>query len=171
MGKFVNIKAVCLMVSLLSLLLIGGCDSISTAREQQAPTEAKTSYSETYKAEEGKVVAHTIRMKIGEQDFSVRLEDNPTAQVFEAELPLTLTMKELNGNEKYGRLDRRLPSDDENPGQIQAGDLMLYSSDCVVLFYKDFPTSYRYTRLGRMEYPENMENWVGNDDITVVFLP
>ena len=48
---------------------------------------------------------------------------------------------------------------------------MLYGSDCIVLFYKDFPTSYRYTRLGRMEHPENLEALVGEGDITVTFAP
>ena len=48
---------------------------------------------------------------------------------------------------------------------------MLYGSDCVVLFYKDFSISYRYTRLGRIEHPENLEVLMGEGDITVTFAP
>ena len=158
-------------MALFSLLLLVGCNSTSTAGEQQTPTAAAVSIVEAHKTGEEKAVVHTIHIKIDGRDFSVRLEDNPTAQAFKEEFPLTLTMKELNGNEKYGRLTKGLPSKDENPGQIHAGDLMLYGSDCIVLFYKDFPTSYRYTRLGRMERPENLEALVGEGDITVTFAP
>lgn len=157
-------------MALCSVLLVG-CNDVSTAGEHQTSTEVAVSGAKTHKVGEEKAMAHTINLTIGGQEFSVRLENNPTSQAFKEEFPLTLTMKELNGNEKYGQLTKRLPSNDEKPGQIHAGDLMLYGSDCVVLFYKDFPTSYSYTRLGHMEHPENLKDLVGEGDIAVTFAP
>ncbi|MDR3161302.1 MAG: hypothetical protein LBU28_06775 [Spirochaetaceae bacterium] len=36
-------------------------------------------------------------------------------------------------------------------GSIGIGDLIFYSSNCSVLFYKNFFTGYRYKKLGAIE--------------------
>lgn len=62
-------------------------------------------------------------------------------------------MSELNGNEKYYYFEETLPSNATQIGTIQTGDIMLYGSDCLVLFYDTFSTSYRYTRIGKIDSP------------------
>lgn len=57
-------------------------------------------------------------------------------------------MTERNGNEKYGNLPQRLPTNAQQVRTINTDDLMLYGSDCLVLFYERFNTPYSYTRLG-----------------------
>ena len=47
-------------------------------------------------------------MTIGERRFAITLSDNAAARAFAAQLPLTLDMSELNGNEKHGELAARL---------------------------------------------------------------
>jgi hypothetical protein len=86
----------------------------------------------------------------GTHRFAVTLEDNPTARAFAQMLPMTLDMPDLNDNEKHVRLPRRLPTNAVRPGTIRTGDLMLYGSDTLVVFYKTFPSSYSYTRIGRV---------------------
>ncbi len=76
------------------------------------------------------------------------LRDNPTTRALLERLPMTVTMCELNGNEKYVYMEESLPANARRPGQIPAGDLMLYGSDCLVLFYESFSSSYSYTTLG-----------------------
>lgn len=110
-----------------------------------------------------------IKMTIGGRSFTATLADNPTASAFKALLPLTLKMSDLHGNEKFFHLPSPLPSDDGNPGNIRTGDLMLWSSKSVVLFYKGFPTSYRYTRLGRMDHPDGLAAAVGTGEVTIRF--
>ena len=56
-----------------------------------------------------------------------------------------------------------------NAGQIHAGDLMLYGSDCLVLFYESFPTSYRYTPIGRINDPSDLADAVGSSGVQVIF--
>jgi hypothetical protein len=53
------------------------------------------------------------------------LYDNETAKAFVELHPMTLTMNELNGNEKYSCLGNSLPINVYNPLNINAGNLML----------------------------------------------
>ncbi len=71
-------------------------------------------------------------MSVGERRFAITLADNATARAFSAQLPLTLNMAELNGNEKYGSLPKALPAKASRPGTIRDGDLMLYGADTLV---------------------------------------
>ena len=78
-------------------------------------------------------------------------------------------MSELNGNEKYYYLENSLPVDSISPGRINSGDLMLYGSDCVVLFYESFSTTYRYTPLGRVDNPAGLAQALGSGNAKVTF--
>lgn len=103
------------------------------------------------------------------QTFTATLQDNPTTRVLLERLPMTVTMDELNGNEKYYYMDESLPTDSQRPGQIYAGDLMLYGSDCLVLFYESFSSSYSYTRLGSVDDPAGLVSALGNGNVEVTF--
>jgi hypothetical protein len=78
-------------------------------------------------------------------------------------------MSELNGNEKYFDLPNSLPANASNPGTIQSGDLMLYGSNTLVLFYKTFSTTYNYTRLARIDNPSGLATALGSENIMVKF--
>lgn len=108
-----------------------------------------------------------VYIKVGGQTFSVTLADNATAKAFVEKLPITTDMNELNGNEKYFYLSESLPANASHPGTIQAGDLMLYGSDCVVLFYKTFSSSYSYTRIGRINDSSDLPEAVGTGIVSV----
>jgi hypothetical protein len=110
-----------------------------------------------------------MTIKIGPSTFTATLEENPTVAAFKAMLPMTIKMTELNGNEKYYRMGRELPSKAAAPGKIQNGDLMLYGADTLVLFYKSFPTTYSYTRLGRIDDPAGLAAAIGSGDVMVTY--
>lgn len=114
-----------------------------------------TSYADT-SPPTFKVSTMTVKMNINGQQFYVRLHDNPAAKAFVNALPLHLGMDELNGNEKFADLPHALPSSPVRPGSIQAGDLMLYGKQTLVLFYTSFESSYRYTPIGKVINPESL---------------
>jgi hypothetical protein len=110
-----------------------------------------------------------MKIKIGASTFTANLYDNATTKAFKAQLPITINMRELNGNEKYFDLAASLPANASNPGTIQTGDLMLYGAKTLVLFYKSFPTTYRYTKLGRINDPAGLVAAVGSSNVEVTF--
>jgi len=109
----------------------------------------------------------TLVIKIGDKEFTATLLDNLTATAFKAMLPLTINMTELNGNEKYFRLSKNLPTNESNPGTIKSGDLMLYGSNTLVVFYETFSTSYSYTRLGKIDNPSGLMSALGTGNVSV----
>jgi len=108
-----------------------------------------------------------MKIKIGSKTFVATLEESAAAKAFKALLPLRAEMSELNGNEKYFQLPKKLPTNPSNPGTIQNGDLMLYGADTFVLFYETFPTSYSYTRLGRVNEPDALAVAAGSGNVKV----
>jgi hypothetical protein len=110
-----------------------------------------------------------MRIKVGTKKFVATLYDNATATAFKSLLPMTVNMVELNGNEKYFDLPDNLPTNASNPRTIQSGDLMIYGSNTLVLFYKTFATSYSYTKLGRINDTEGFATTVGSENVTVTY--
>lgn len=103
------------------------------------------------------------------QKFKASLYDNETVRSLQNRLPMTVEMEELNGNEKFYYLDEGLPVNSENVGNIKAGDIMLFGSDCLVLFFKDFSTSYSYTKIGHIEEEEAFVNALSGGTVEVHF--
>jgi hypothetical protein len=82
---------------------------------------------------------------------------------------LAATLVHLNGNEKYHELPQSLPGKAAYSGTIQAGDLMLWSSNTLVLFYDAFSTPYRYVRLGRVDDAANLAPALGAGSVKIIF--
>ncbi|RYZ06099.1 MAG: hypothetical protein EOO73_16945 [Myxococcales bacterium] len=110
-----------------------------------------------------------MQITVGSAAFTAVFDDNQTASAFKALLPLTLKMTDLHRNEKYHDLPQALPADATNPGTIHAGDVMLYGSSTLVLFYDTFPTAYRYTAIAKVIDPSRLAAAFGTGDATVTF--
>lgn len=110
-----------------------------------------------------------ITVSIDGTVYQARLYDNDAARELVDRMPLELDMEELNGNEKFYYLPESLPTDTESIGSIHTGDLMLYGSDCLVLFYEDFQTPYSYTRIGYLEDPDGLSEALGSGNARVSF--
>ena len=110
-----------------------------------------------------------IKITIAGKNFTAVPADTPAATGFLQRLPLTLRMNELNGNEKYAGLSEKLPADPVCPGRIGSGELMLYGNSTLVLFYDSFPTSYSYTRIGKITDIRGLKEAVGQESVTATF--
>ena len=111
-----------------------------------------------------------LRVIINENKvLTATLEDNATVAAFKEMLPLTLDMSDFNANEKKFDLPKRMPTKDANPQMIQAGDLMIWNSRTLVLFYKSFPTSYSYTKIGRINNTSGIADAFGPENVRIRF--
>lgn len=110
-------------------------------------------------------VVDEVYININGQKLKVNLENNSTVSALIKMLPLEFSMSDLNGNEKYTYLDELLPVNTYNPGRVEAGDVMLFGDDCLVIFYESFDTNYSYTKIGHID---NLPS-LGDGDVSVVF--
>lgn len=117
---------------------------------------------------DGDDLSMKINLMINGEEFTAILDDNETTRELLNRLPLEVSMSELNGNEKYCYFDESLPTNSYRPGSISTGDIMLYGSDCLVIFYEDFDTPYSYTRVGKIDNVDNLKDALGNGNVNVM---
>jgi hypothetical protein len=146
-------------LGLTTVLLVSGA-GLAPAADGSNPTQASTS------SQGQRAMWITVG---GQHRFAMTLEDNPTARAFAQLLPLSLDMPDLNDNEKHVRLPRSLPTKAERPGTIRTGDVMLYGNDTLVVFYKTFPSSYSYTRIGSITNVEGLVEALGTGTQRIEF--
>lgn len=141
------------------LLILCGCQPAQAASTAQSMALEPNEKSD----------ASRLWMTIGDRRFAITLTDNEATRKFAAMLPLTLDMEELNGNEKKKELPDALPTNESQPDTIRNGDLLLWGSRTLVIFYQTFESTYSYTRLGRVDDPTGLDQALGRGDIKVVF--
>ncbi|MCC8146245.1 MAG: T9SS type A sorting domain-containing protein [Bacteroidales bacterium] len=110
-----------------------------------------------------------LKITIGSNEFTATLNDNETVRAFVDILPLTVHMNEMGGYEKYHYLPQNLPGSATNPGTTYEGDLMIWASNCLVLFYTTRSTSYSYIRLGRIDDTSGLRQALGTGNVEITF--
>ena len=110
-----------------------------------------------------------MKITVGGRTFTAAVAANKAVDELCQMLPLTCTMRELNENEKYCYLEKELAISPEPVGRVEKGDVMLFGTDCLVIFYKGFPTEYSYTKIGCITETEGLEEALGKDNPTVTF--
>lgn len=136
----------------------------SAAQESFVPAPSQPVYAEHQEAVEMKWF-----VQAGGRAFTVTPESNDAAEALTEmlrEAPLTIQMSDYAGFEKTGPLGASLPASDSQT-TAQAGDIMLYRGNQIVLFYGS--NSWSYTRLGRVDDLTGWKDALGGDDVTVSF--
>ncbi len=159
-------KLFIIMLSFMVTTVLSACgtDGIDDPEPPQQPQKPGNNGEDNNPEENRK-----MKITIGTSIFTATLRNNAAATAFDKLLPITITMHELNNNEKYYDLSGSLPTSSSNPGAIEYGDIMLYGSRTLVLFYKSFSTSYSYTPLGKIDNPTGLASALGSGSATVTF--
>ena len=108
-------------------------------------------------------------LKIGDTSVSVEWEDNESVAALmqlASASPLTIQMSMYGGFEQVGSIGQSLPRDDSQM-TTEAGDIVLYSGNQIVVFYGS--NSWAYTKLGHIsdKSAQEMADLLGNGDVTI----
>ncbi len=159
------------IISLVFMIFsLSACDSIP---EKTETTSGKISITSQTAPEattkEIKVTEMKVNISINGKVFIATLEDNEAAKELYEIIKtdgLTVEMSDYSGFEKVGSLGRTLTSNDKQT-KTKAGDIVLYQSNQIVMFYGS--NSWSYTRLGRIDDLSGWEDALGSGDITAEF--
>lgn len=149
-----------------SFMVITGLSACDTDDRNSLEVSENT---ENNKEDDDSEESMKLKITVGTVVFIATLQDNATANYLKKLLPMTVSMTEHAGNEKYYDLKGSLPINPSSPETIQNGDLMLYGSKTLVLFYKSISTSYSYTRLGRVDDTTGLTSALGSGNVTITF--
>ena len=107
-------------------------------------------------------------IKINDKEFEFEFKDTEVANQIKSKLPFTVKMTNLNGNEVYYQFSgESFTPNHKAVGTINMGDIYLYRSNFLVLFYKTFTTSYSYTEIGKLKDATGLDTIIGSSDIEV----
>ena len=110
-----------------------------------------------------------MTVQVGESTFTATLEDNAAVDALAGMMengPVTIRMSDYAGFEKVGALGTSLPTSNSQT-TTQAGDIVLYQGNQIVLFYGS--NSWSYTRLGKIDDLTGWSEALGSGDVSVTF--
>lgn len=138
------------------------------SEEPGEPSSGETTESQITGEEENTEMK--MNVQVGNAfTFTATLEDNAAADAFVEMMesaPVTIRMRDYSGFEKVGPIGAGLPTIDSQT-TTQAGDIVLYQGNQIVVFYGS--NSWSYTRLGHIDDLTGWEEALGSGDVTVTF--
>ncbi|MCD8353197.1 MAG: hypothetical protein LUC47_02635 [Clostridiales bacterium] len=155
----------------------GAAASVSDGEEATSMDSSQNITSETEEQSDGNEAAEekaeeetsNMKVQIGNSVFIATLEENEAVNAFiemMEEAPVVVEMSDYSGFEKVGSLGTSLPTSNSQT-TTQAGDIVLYNGNQIVIFYGS--NSWSYTCLGHINDLTGWEEALGSGDVTVTF--
>lgn len=149
-------------------LFLSGCGTAEEpAGTEPGPVNETAAPAETAEPEEEQM--GELYLKVGEEVLDVTWENNQSVDFLKAQVkdePIVAELSMYGGFEQVGSLGVSVPRNDVQT-VTEAGDIVLYSGNQIVLFYGS--NSWSYTMLGHIENKTKSElrDLLGNGDVTV----
>lgn len=145
------------LLFLLPLLILAGC----------TPNENQSSSGTTSSETSEKTEVTSMVLKIDNTEPDVTWEDNDSVKALNELGELTISMHRYGGFEQVGSIGHTLVSND---AQITTnpGDIVLYSSNQLVIFFGS--NSWSYTKLGHINMNQNELNELLDKDNVIVTI-
>lgn len=119
--------------------------------------------------ETGEQAEMKMNVQVGDYTFTATLENNTAVEELVdmmKEGPVTISMGDYSGFEKVGSLGRSLTTSNRQT-TTDAGDIVLYNGNNIVMFYGS--NSWSYTRIGKIDDLTDWNKALGSGSITAVF--
>lgn len=159
-GDFVK-KICCFLLLGLLVSFLSACGS-----DRSSISDVETLNEE--RKENDVMQQNLFYVSVGGETFSATFADNSGAQALKELLTdgdITIQMSDYGGFEKVGSLGQSLPTENSQT-TTQAGDIVLYQGNQIVMFYGS--NSWSYTRLGHIDDLTGWEEALGSGDVTVI---
>ena len=172
-AKIWNKSLTLIFICMFALLALSACESETTTGNEinsdvQENVSSESADSVQSSAEENKMKPE-LTMKINGETVTVEWEYNESISALRelaAESPVTVQTSLYGGFEQVGSIGRSLPRNDERI-TTDAGDIVLYSGNQLVVFYGS--NTWSYTKLGHItdKTPSELTALLGNGNVTI----
>ena len=163
-----RVLTVLLAIMLITMTSSGKSDNSSTQPTTDEPSTTITTPQDdnsTTKKDETETMKLTL--KIDDMEVDVIWSDNDSVKALKnlAKDGLTINMSKYGGFEQVGTIGSTLPSSDTRI-TTSPGDIILYSSNQIVLFYDS--NTWSYTKLGHINLSKSeLIDLLGDEDVVI----
>lgn len=160
-----RIIIITVLVLVFTLVSCGRTTFIPTTVASQPTMQEPDTKTQTN--EDDEIMNKTLFLKIGNTEVNVDWLDNDSVSALKklAKDSLIIEMHMYGGFEQVGSLESAITSADKKI-TTSPGDIVLYSSDQIVIFYDS--NTWAYTKLGHINLSKNeLADLLGNGDVTI----
>lgn len=167
-------KTFVFIIGFVMLFSLASCGSSKTTEPSNSTTEPSMTIpstdpnpTTTEPKEDDPYMNKTIELKIGNTIVDVNWLDNDSVKALKelAKDGLTISMSMYGDFEQVGSLGKTITSSDESL-TTSAGDICLYQSNQIVIFYGS--NTWSYTKLGHISLTKSeLTDLLGDEDVTV----
>lgn len=110
-----------------------------------------------------------LKITIGNKVVYTDFINSKTTQEFVKLLPLTLSMQDLNGREKYSSLSKNLSKDGNIKTTFEEGDISYWLGGGLAIFYHQDNSVIKAGLINIAKLKQGKENFVGSNTIDIKF--
>lgn len=164
------------IIFLISLIIIstlvacGKLNSTPTPITNEPSTTITTPSDDNQTTKEDETTNMELTLKINDIEVDVIWTDNDSVRALKnlAKDGLTINMSKYGGFEQVGSIGSTLPSADTRI-TTNPGDIVLYSSNQIVLFYDS--NTWSYTKLGHINLSKSeLSDLLGDEDVVITLI-
>ena len=138
-----------IMALLISTLLLSGCVNNKNNKDNQSEDDITDNIPEE----------EIMKLEIDENVLDVSWNNNASVTALNEIKPLTINMHRYGGFEQVGSIGQSIVSDDKET-TTKPGDIVLYSSNQIVVFFGT--NTWSYTKLGHINLSDSDLNTLLN---------
>lgn len=162
-----RVLTVLLAIMLITMTSCGKSNNTPTPTTDEPSTTITTPSDDNQTTKEDETANMKLTIKINDIEVDVIWTDNDSVRALKnlAKDGLTINMSKYGGFEQVGSIGSTLPSSDTRI-TTNPGDIVLYSSNQIVLFYDS--NTWSYTKLGHINLSKSeLTDLLGDEDVVI----